>query len=167
MFLAQCVTILDDYDRPAGLQTAGGLSSRQQAATQTLESITERMQSPSQRLERNLTPWTTYLILPLFALSNAGVLLGSDFIESLTNPVSLGIVAGLVLGKPLGISLFSYVAVRLGIAQLPRGVSWKQLIATSTLAGIGFTISLFIAGRAFEDPTLLSSAKVGILVASL
>jgi NhaA family Na+:H+ antiporter len=163
VFLAQCVTVLDNYEQePTELP-----GSRQQAATQTLESITERMQSPSQRLERNLHPWTTYLILPLFALTNAGVTIGDDFISSLTNPVSLGIIFGLVLGKPLGISLFAWLAVRLGLAQLPQGVSWKQLISASALAGIGFTISLFITGRAFSDPVLLTSAKVGIMVASV
>jgi NhaA family Na+:H+ antiporter len=163
VFLAQAVTILDNYEQaPEELPT-----SRQQAATQTLEAITERMQSPSQRLERNLHPWTTYLILPLFALTNAGVTIGDDFLSSLTNPVSLGIIFGLVVGKPLGISLFAWLAVRLGIAQLPHGVRWGQLIGASTLAGIGFTISLFITGRAFSDPVLLTSAKVGIIIASL
>ncbi len=163
VFLAQCVTILDNYEQePKELP-----GSRQQAATQTLESITERMQSPSQRLERNLHPWTTYLILPLFALTNAGVTIGDDFLSSLTNPVSLGIIFGLVIGKPLGISLFAWLAVRLGFAQLPHGVSWRQLFSASTLAGIGFTISLFITGRAFSDPVLLTSAKVGIIIASL
>ena len=166
VFLAQCVTILDDYELE-GRERYADMNSRQQAATQTLESITERMQSPSQRLERNLHPWTTYVILPIFALTNAGVAIGSGLIEALTNPVSLGIIFGLVVGKPLGISLFAWLAVRLGIAQLPRGVSWRQLVSASTLAGIGFTISLFITGRAFEDPTLLTSAKVGIIAASL
>jgi NhaA family Na+:H+ antiporter len=167
VFLAQCVTILDDYEQGDEIPSEIALSNRQQAATQTLESITERMQSPSQRLERNLTPWTTYLILPLFALSNAGVAVGDDFFEALTSPVSLGIIFGLVVGKPLGISLFSWLAVRAGIAQLPRGVNWRQLVAASTLAGIGFTISLFITGRAFADPVLQTYAKVGIIVASL
>ena len=166
VFLAQCVTILDDYELEGQAQYAD-MNSRQQAATQTLESITERMQSPSQRLERNLHPWTTYVILPIFALTNAGVAIGSGLVEALTSPVSLGIIFGLVVGKPLGISLFAWLAVRLGIAQMPRGVSWRQLISASSLAGIGFTISLFITGRAFEDPTLLTSAKVGIIAASL
>ncbi len=167
VFLAQCVTILDDYDEAPEMVQEGALNSRQQAATQTLEAITERMQSPSQRMERNLHPWTTYLILPLFALTNAGVTVGADFFSSLTNPVSLGIIFGLVFGKPLGISLFAWLAVRLGIAQLPQGVSWRQMISASALAGIGFTISLFITGRAFTDPVLLTSAKVGIMIASV
>ncbi len=128
VFLAQCVTILDDYGQAPGQELTTNLSSRQQAATQTLESITERMQSPSQRLERNLHPWTTYLILPIFALTNAGVAIGSGLFDALTNPVSLGIIFGLVVGKPLGISLFAWLAVRLGIAEMPRGVSWRAAL---------------------------------------
>ncbi len=164
VFLAQCATILDDYE---GDPAARSLSSREQAATQTLESITERLQSPSQRLERNLHPWTTYLILPLFALTNAGVILSGNLLQDLLHPVSLGIIAGLVLGKPIGIISFSWLAVRAGLAQLPDGVSWKQMFSASTLAGIGFTISLFITNRAFTDPALQATAKVGILAASL
>ncbi len=144
VLLAQCVTVLDEYESPLPADQLSS-SARQQAATQTLEAITERMQSPSQRLERNLHPWTTYAILPVFALSNAGVVIGAGFLGYLNNPVTLGVILGLVVGKPIGISLFSWLAVRIGIAELPSGVSWRQLISASTLAGIGFTISLFIA----------------------
>ncbi len=166
VLLAQCVTLLEDYDKAlpgAEFNPAGQL----QAATQTLEAITERMQSPSQRLERNLHPWTTYMILPLFALSNAGVELREGVGAYLNSPVALGVIFGLVVGKPLGITLLSWLAVRLGLAELPAGVTWRQLISASFLAGIGFTIALFIAPRAFSDPALITAAKVGILIASL
>jgi NhaA family Na+:H+ antiporter len=123
------------------------------------------MQSPAQRLEHNLHPWTTYVILPIFALANAGVTLQFDF--SLFGPVSVGIILGLVVGKPLGISLLTWLAVRLNLAELPRDVSWPQLISTSFLAGIGFTMSLFIASAAFSDAALLAEAKLGILIASV
>lgn len=163
--VAQCVTILDDPPTlsPELIPVA---ESRRQAAVSTLEAITERLLSPAQRLERNLHPWTTYLILPVFALANAGVSLGGASMN-LINPTSIGIILGLVIGKPLGITLLSWLAVQLGLAQLPTNVRWSQLFAASWLAGIGFTMSLFIAGSAFPDPDLLVTAKIGILVASV
>ena len=120
-----------------------------------------------QRLERSLNPWVAYLVVPVFALANAGVDLSGNLLEALTMPVSLGIILGLVLGKSLGITLFSWLAVKIGLADLPYGVGWSQLFAASWLAGIGFTMSLFIASSAFEQPALLALAKVDILVASV
>ena len=87
--------------------------------------------------------------------------------EALTHPVAVGIIAGLVLGKPLGITLLSWLAVRIRLAELPKGVTWKQLFSASWLAGIGFTMSLFIASSAFDSPVLLGVSKVAILAASL
>lgn len=165
--LAQCVVVLDEVENAASRALAFGSAGRQQAATQTLEAIANRMQSPAQRLERDLHPWTTYLILPIFALANAGVGLGAGVPLDLLNPVSLGVILGLVLGKPLGISSFAWLAVKSGLAELPADVGWWQLVGASALAGIGFTMSLFIANAAFEDPALLVTAKVGIIVASL
>jgi NhaA family Na+:H+ antiporter len=118
-------------------------------------------------MERNLNPWVAYLIVPIFALANAGVQLRGNLIQALTLPLSLGILLGLLLGKSLGITLFSWLAVKLGIADLPYGVGWRQLFATSWLGGIGFTMSLFIASSAFRQPALLDLAKLDILVASL
>ena len=105
--------------------------------------------------------------MPLFALGNAGVPLGSGLLDKLTSPVSLGIMAGLVLGKQIGIFSFSYLAVKLRLADLPDGVSWRQLHAVSVLGGIGFTMSLFIGGLAFTDPSVGPTVKVGILAASV
>lgn len=162
--LAQCVSTLNDLKAPFAIP--GRYDNRHEVAAQTLETVSERMQSPAQRLETALHPWTTYLILPIFALANAGVLL--DFSSSrVFGPVSLGIILGLVVGKPLGITLFSYLAVRLGLAELPVNVGWRQIFAASWLAGIGFTMSLFIAGAGFSDAALLNEAKIGILAASL
>jgi NhaA family Na+:H+ antiporter len=140
---------------------------RQPAVVQTLETILERMQSPAQRLERELTPWSTYLILPIFALANAGVEVTTGAARDLLSPVSLGILFGLVLGKPLGISLLAWVAIRTGIAELPADLHFKQLAGASFLAGIGFTLSLFIANAAFNDPEILAAAKLSILAASI
>ena len=165
VLLAQAVTLLDEFELPPEWQSQ--INSRRQATVQTLETITDRMQSPAQRLERVLNPWTTYLIVPLFALANAGVTLSRDAVQNLLNPVSLGIVLGLVLGKPLGITLLSWVAVKIGLAELPATVTWQQLFSASWLAGIGFTISLFITNAAFDDLALQATAKLAILAASV
>ncbi len=161
-YMAQCTAALGGL----GPGDAEQRSRRQQAAAQTLEVIAERIQTPLQRLERSLNPWVAYLIVPVFALANAGVDLSGNLLEALAQPISLGIILGLLLGKSLGITLFSWVAVRLGVADLPYGVTWSQLFAASWLAGIGFTMSLFIASSAFEQPALLALAKMDILVAS-
>jgi NhaA family Na+:H+ antiporter len=112
---------------------------------------------------------TTFLILPLFAFANAGIrLVDNDMGELLLSPVSLGIILGLVIGKQFGITAFSYLAVKLRLARLPAGVSWKQLYGVSILGGIGFTMSLFIADLAFDNNAVfLEEAKAAILVASL
>jgi NhaA family Na+:H+ antiporter len=162
-YVAQCTAALGGF-QPGDLEE--DQSRRQQAAAQTLEVIMERIQSPLQRLERALNPWVAYLIVPVFALANAGVRLEGDLLTALVNPLSLGIIGGLVLGKAVGITLFSWIAVRIGVADLPFGVSWLQLFSASWLAGIGFTMSLFIANSAFEQPALLALAKMDILVAS-
>lgn len=120
-----------------------------------------------QRLEHALHPWVSYGIMPVFAIANAGVSFGSGGSLSLTHPVCLGVLLGLVLGKQVGITLFSYVSVRSGWAHLPSGVQWKQVYGVACLGGIGFTMSLFIAALAFSDGLLLTEAKVGILAASL
>ncbi len=161
-FLAQCTAALGGLEPGAHVEE----SRQQQAAAQTLESIAERIQTPLQRLERSLNPWVAYLVVPIFALANAGVGLGGNLADALSSPISLGIIAGLVAGKPLGITLFSWLAVKLGIADLPQGVTWRQLFAASWLAGIGFTMSLFIASSAFAG-ALLDTAKMSILLASL
>ena len=119
------------------------------------------------RLEDMLHPWTSYLILPVFALANAGVPLSlADLGDSATSTLTLGIVVGLVVGKTVGISAFSWAATRLG-ADLPRGIGWRHVVGLASLAGIGFTMSLFISGLAFEDRELVNQAKVGILAGSL
>ena len=119
-----------------------------------------------ERLQSTLHPLSAYVALPVFALANAGVDLGG-FGEAVSSPVSLGIIAGLVLGKPLGIVLASFIAVRLGLGRLPDRTTWSMLVGLGSIAGIGFTVSLFIAGLSFPgDEALTEDAKVGILVAS-
>jgi NhaA family Na+:H+ antiporter len=110
----------------------------------------------------------TFVILPLFAFANAGLdLRNTDLWNSLYHPITLGIALGLFLGKFLGISGFSWLVIKLGVARLPQGVAWRHLLGAAWLGGIGFTMSLFIAQLAFDDPRYLELAKLGILLASL
>jgi len=122
---------------------------------------------PVEKLEHSLHPWTSFLVVPLFALANAGVVLGGGTIDrALHSSVTVGIVVGLVVGKTVGIGLFSWLALKLGVARLPPGLDGLQVAAVAVVAGIGFTVSLFVAELAFTGATL-ADAKVGILVASL
>jgi NhaA family Na+:H+ antiporter len=118
-------------------------------------------------LEHYLHPVQVWLILPLFALANAGVSIGGDLMEVLASPLALGVIVGLVIGKPVGIGLLSWLAVKSGRGALPKGVTWAQVFGAGCLAGIGFTMSLFISDLAFDNETLIATAKIGILVASL
>ncbi|WP_436702070.1 Na+/H+ antiporter NhaA [Nocardioides sp. BYT-33-1] len=122
-----------------------------------------------ERLQTRLHPLSAYVVLPVFALANAGVALGDGVLgEALRSPIALGIAAGLVLGKPLGITLACFLAIRLGVGRMPEGTSWPQIVGVGAVAGIGFTVSLFIAGLSFPGSELLTAeAKVGILVASV
>ena len=123
--------------------------------------------APVDRLEHAVLPWVAFVVVPLFALANAGVALGSDALATATEPVAIGVTAGLALGKPVGIVVTAAAALRLGIATLPGGVRWRHLLGVGCLAGIGFTTALFIADLAFGDGPLLATAKLGILVGSL
>jgi Na+:H+ antiporter, NhaA family len=138
----------------------------QQEAIEALERASEEAQSPLLTMEHRLHGVVAFVIMPLFALSNAGVELSSDMLRTISLPVTAGIVLGLVLGKPLGITLFAWLAVRIGLASLPERATWRMVHGVSWLGGIGFTMSLFIAGLAFGEASLLDSAKVGILAAS-
>jgi NhaA family Na+:H+ antiporter len=135
---------------------------QRQTVLQSAERAVREATSPVERLETVLHPWVSFLIMPLFALANAGVPLEP---AAFTDSVALAVVVGLCLGKPVGIVLFSWLAVCAGMAKLPDGISWSILASGGVLAGIGFTMSLFIAGLAFSE-TLLSAAKVGIFTGS-
>ncbi|QPI43707.1 MULTISPECIES: Na+/H+ antiporter NhaA [Pectobacterium] len=124
--------------------------------------------SPATTLEHGLQTWVAFLIIPLFAFANAGIVLQGIVLEKLFSPLSLGIAAGLLIGKPLGITLLSWLTIRLGYARLPVGVGFSQIVAVSVLCGIGFTMSIFITLLAFSggDAELITYAKLGILLAS-
>jgi NhaA family Na+:H+ antiporter len=124
-------------------------------------------ESPMLRFEHALMPWNKYVIMPVFALANAGVLLGAGAARSLAEPISVGVICGLVLGKPIGIVLFSWLATRSRIAAMLEGIGWRQILGVGLLGGIGFTMSLFIANLAFGETPALETAKVAILAASI
>jgi NhaA family Na+:H+ antiporter len=129
--------------------------------------LLENATAPLQRLEHALVPIVTFLVLPTFALANAGVSLGTGFVAALGDQIALGVVLGLFVGKQIGIFGFSWVAVRLALADLPAGVTWRQLHGVAILGGIGFTMSLFIGALAFPGSAGEELAKVGILIGSL
>jgi Na+:H+ antiporter, NhaA family len=122
---------------------------------------------PSYKLQHALHKPVAYLIMPLFAMANTGIPITAESLAQLASPNALGILAGLVLGKPLGIVLFSLLAVKLGLSQLPSDVCWKQIIGVGFLGGIGFTMSIFITLLAFNDPALILVSKLSILIGSL
>lgn len=149
-------------------------------AAHTLEELAERLgghheditaatatthgaESPLEQLESVLHPFVSFIVMPVFALANAGVALK---LEGLGHPVAVAVIAGLVVGKPVGVTVFAWLAVRLGWTRLPTGVSWPLLVGAGCLAGIGFTMALFISSLAL-DGTLLDTAKIGVLAGSL
>ena len=117
-------------------------------------------------LETKLHPWVAYLIMPLFAFANAGVYLGDIALDTLFKPIPLGIITGLFFGKQIGVFLTTYILIKMGYARLPSGANWTQMYGVAMLAGIGFTMSLFIGTLAFESEIFISEMKIGVLVGS-
>ena len=166
-FLKRSRGLLDHFERAGERGDHVLANEERQAVLHALNDTTEELEPPLQEMEHALHPWVVFAIMPLFALVNAGVPLGGDLFETLTSTVALGIVAGLVVGKQLGITLFAWLAVKSGLSELPEGVTWRHVYGAGWLAGIGFTMSLFISDLAFADSTFLNTAKLGILAASL
>ena len=139
----------------------------QLAAVHSIEVAAQQVETPLQRLEHGLHGFVAFVVMPVFALANAGVALGTGALDLLVDPVALGVALGLVVGKPLGVMALAFLAVKAGLAVLPSGVTWRHVLGVSFLTGIGFTMSIFIATLAFGDGPLLDSAKLGILAASV
>jgi NhaA family Na+:H+ antiporter len=131
-----------------------------------LNTIHDRLESPATKVLHTVEPWSTYFVLPVFALANAGVIITMDVFRT-DLQLMMAIFFGLVIGKPIGIFLFSWLAVRLNIAEKPASYNWRQLFGAGALAGIGFTMSLFIASEAFPVPTDFAAAKIAIFIASI
>jgi NhaA family Na+:H+ antiporter len=137
-------------------------------AVQALELACHDVETPLQRLMHALHPWVAFLILPLFAMGNTGLIFrGIVFSEAVSNPVILGIILGLVVGKPIGILLFSYLSVKTGLASLPQEVRWSHIFGGAMLGGIGFTMSLFLSELSFADPHIIDYARIAILTGSI
>lgn len=137
---------------------------------QTIEQIKDlslAAETPLQQIEYAMHPWVAFAVMPLFALANSGMVIGSDFFTAIVNPVSMGIMVGLIGGKFIGILLFTWLMVKLKVSKLPAQSSWSHIIGVALLAGVGFTMSLFIGNLAFTDVTMINQAKYGILVASV
>jgi NhaA family Na+:H+ antiporter len=156
------------YDFETDIPERGSLITNKQNQTiQKVKTLSMAAETPLQTIEHTLHPWVAFVIMPLFALANAGIVINSDFFSSVINPVSIGVALGLILGKFIGILSFCWIMVKLGLASLPQDTNWKHIIGVALLAGIGFTMSLFISGLAFNNPEFINQAKYGILIASI
>lgn len=162
-FDEEATKILQDFKQAVH----NGEKGRADGLLGALETLTVHTDRPIDRVTRNVLPWVTLVILPLFALANSGVTFTvTSVLNSLRNPVLWGIAAGLLIGKPLGIAIFSWLAVKVRVAQFPEGANLRQVAALGALAGIGFTVAIFIANLAFSDPVEVEAGKVAILCAS-
>ncbi len=164
-FTERSHTILDQY--PLEVEGAHAQEHADHEALLLSEIAVESV-SPLSRMEFNLVGWSSFVIVPLFALANAGVdFRDTSITEAFASTVVLGIALGLVIGKMLGITLFTIAAVRLGMGRLPAGTTWRHVVGLAAVGGVGFTVSLFVASLAFTDPQLTNLAKVGIFAGSL
>jgi len=159
-FLRGSRSLLDE------METLTEHSAEEHDAIHALELQCELVQSPLHRIEHRIHPWVSFFIMPLFAFANAGVHILGNLRAVVTNPVAIAVWIGLFFGKPIGITSFAWLATKFR-ASIPAGVRWGQLFGASWLCGIGFTMSLFIAGLAFADESLLDMAKIGTLSASV
>ena len=160
-FLQQSRSLLDRFE---GAEEG---SSDSHSSIHAMHKKLELVESPLHRIEHGLHPWVSFLIMPLFAFANSGVQILGNIAAAVRHPVTLGVVLGLFLGKPLGIWTFAWLSTKFGLAAAPEELSWRALFGAAWLCGIGFTMSLFIGTLAFGEGSLLSMAKIGILAASL
>ncbi|MDQ3117105.1 MAG: Na+/H+ antiporter NhaA [Verrucomicrobiota bacterium] len=166
-FLDRSGKILEEFRHAEACEDEIEASATRSAALSLLATDCHYAEAPMLRFEHALVPWIKHAIMPIFALANAGVYLGGDAFHELVSPISLGIICGLVLGKPIGIAAFAWLAVQTRLAVLPTGVNWRQILGVGMLGGIGFTMSLFIASLAFASNTEIETSKIGILAASI
>jgi NhaA family Na+:H+ antiporter len=164
-FISHVKSLLDKLQRTKSID-GQYLSDEQHEIIEDIKEEQEKIETPLQKLEYNLNPFVSFFILPLFALANAGIEIQPESWRGLLEPVSIGIVAGLIVGKCIGILSFSALFVKLGISELPENTNWGTITGASIMAGIGFTMSIFISELAFEDPIVKSQAKLAILIAS-
>lgn len=166
-FLEHGRQLLDEFQNAGPLDSDPGLNGNRLGLLNTLQELAEGVRTPSSHLEDELHPWVTFIILPVFALANAGVSLAGGGVTALAHPISLGIILGLFAGKFIGLSAFAWLAIKINMASMPTGVTWRQMFGVAFLGGIGFTMSLFVANLAFGESQLLEISKIGILAGSL
>eukprot|EP01133_Synstelium_polycarpum_P016480 gene16480-19595_t len=142
-------------------------TSKQHKTIEEVKTLSTAAETPLQKIEYALHPWVAFIIMPLFALANSGMVIGTDFFSALLNPVSMGVASGLIVGKFTGVLLFTWLMVKLKIAKLPHQANWSHITGVALLAGVGFTMSLFISNLAFNNETMITQAKYGILLASV
>jgi Na+:H+ antiporter, NhaA family len=165
-FIDETKSNLKQYENADWPDSKVLLGKEQISAVVSIAKSVKKVQSPVQSLENHLSVFTANLVMPIFALANASiVIVGSEI--NLLNKMTLGVGFGLLIGKVVGVSLFSWLSVRLGWAKLPDSVNWKQIVGVGFLAGIGFTMSLFITNLAFADAVVTMAAKLGIVISSL
>ena len=161
-------TALDDRLHDYRLAMSNGDEEHAEIVLEEIERVNRSTEAPLERLEHMIHPWVSLAILPLFALANAGITITADTLSAAAESgITIGIAAGLLAGKSIGILGITWLAVRLGIGQLPAAVTWMHVLGVGFLAGIGFTVAIFISGIAFDDPALVDQAKMGIFVASV
>lgn len=143
------------------------LTEEQQEVIDNFKDVTSDIESPLQKLEHKLNPFVNFFVLPLFALSNAGVVINLEALGQLISPIGMGIFFGLILGKFLGIFGFSALLIKMGWAKMPKNTNWSHMIGAGLMAGIGFTMSIFISELAFVEPEVKDLSKVAILITSI
>jgi len=165
-YLASLTQYANEFE--TAIPQNGSLTTTEQHQTiEKIKRLSQDAETPLQKIEYGLHPWVAFVIMPFFALANAGMHIGSDFFTLLGNPVSLGVSLGLIIGKFAGVFGATWLMIRFRLAELPYKASWKHIVGVAMLAGVGFTMSLFISGLAFEKPGMVTEAKYGILLASL
>jgi NhaA family Na+:H+ antiporter len=163
-YLTRTRRILDRHE----IDAAGALGQdRIDFSALEVSDVARESVPPLSRIENKLHPWSSFVVVPLFALANAGVrFAGVDLVDAATHPVALGVAVGLIVGKTVGISIFAWAAVRFGLGELPRNTTWAHVIGLAAVAGIGFTVSLFVSDLAFRAHELEDFAKTGIFIGS-
>jgi Na+:H+ antiporter, NhaA family len=159
--------LLEKFDSIDTSRPEAEVLTKKMYIAETINLSSKFVQPPLHRLEHDLAPWVAFLIIPLFAIANAGVRIEGDLGMILTHPITLGIVLGLSLGKPLGVIFGTWVVVKLGISELPEGITWANILGVGFLSGVGFTMAHFISGLAFINQDFLDISKIAILLASL
>ena len=163
-YKAAVAALLHDFE----LAMEKGDEEKAESIVAEVEKLSQGTEGPMERLERVIHPWTSFVVLPIFALANAGIVISWDSLtEAAASPITLGILVALPAGNTLGIFGMTWLTVRLGLGRLPSSVTWSQVLGVGMLGGIGFTVSIFVSGIAFQDHALVDQAKIGVFGASL